>query len=52
MYGGNLASGSLFFELVIGISGLGLGFDRFGWPLALVVAGVLLVAGGLSYRRR
>ena len=43
--------GTFYFELVVGISGLGIGFGRFGWPLGLVVLGILLV-GGLLYRRR
>jgi len=44
--------GAFFFELVVGISGFGFGFGRFGWPLGLVVAGILLLVGGLLYRRR
>jgi hypothetical protein len=42
-------AGAFFFELVVGISGFGL--DRFGWPLGLVILGVLLLAGGLVHRR-
>jgi hypothetical protein len=42
--------GAFFFELVVGISGFGL--DRFGWPLGLVIVGILLLVGGLLYRRR
>jgi hypothetical protein len=44
--------GAFFFELVVGISGFGFGFGRFGWPLGLVIVGILLLAGGLLYRRR
>jgi hypothetical protein len=44
--------GAFFFELVVGISGFGLGLDRFGWPLWLVIVGILLLIGGLLYRRR
>jgi hypothetical protein len=47
---GALLAGIFFFELVVGISGFGFGLDRFGWPLLLVIVGVLLV-GGLLYRR-
>jgi len=46
-------AGVLFFELIVGISGFGFGLGgRYGWPLGLVLVGVLLLAGGLSYRRR
>jgi hypothetical protein len=31
---------------------LGLGLERFGWPLGLVMVGILLLVGGLLYRRR
>jgi len=44
--------GAFFFELVVGISGLGIGFGRFGWPLGLVMVGVVLLVGGFLYRRR
>ena len=44
--------GAFFFELLVGISGAGLGLGRFGWPLGLVIVGILLLAGGFSYRRR
>jgi len=44
--------GASFFELVVGISGFGFGFDRFGWPLGLVIVGTLLLVGGFLYRRR
>jgi hypothetical protein len=43
--------GAFFFELVVGISGLGLGLDRFGWPLGLVIVGIVLLVGGLLHRR-
>jgi hypothetical protein len=43
--------GALFFELVVGISGFGIGFGRFGWPLGLVLVGIVLLIGGLLYRR-
>jgi hypothetical protein len=43
--------GALFFELVVGISGFGFGLGRFGWPLVLVIVGILLLVGGLLYRR-
>jgi hypothetical protein len=42
--------GAFFFELVVGISGFG--FDRFGWPLGLVIVGIVLLVGGLLHRRR
>jgi hypothetical protein len=42
--------GAFFFELVVGISGFGLG--RLGWPPGLVILGIALLAGGLLYRRR
>jgi hypothetical protein len=45
-------AGAFFFELVVGISGFGLGLGRFGWPLGLVIIGILLLVGGLLYRRR
>ena len=44
--------GAFFFELVVGISGFGFGLDRFGWPLLLVILGMLLLLGGFIYRRR
>ena len=44
--------GALFFELVVGISGFGFGLDRFGWPLGFVIVGIVLLVGGLLYRRR
>jgi len=44
--------GAFFFELVVGISGFGLGLGRFGWPLGLVIMGLLLLVGGFLYRRR
>jgi hypothetical protein len=44
--------GAIFFELVVGISGFGFGVYRFGWPLGLVIAGIVLLVGGLLYRRR
>jgi hypothetical protein len=44
--------GAFFFELVVGVSGFGFGLDRFGWPLGLVIVGIVLLAGGLLYRRR
>jgi hypothetical protein len=43
--------GAFFFELVVGISGLGLGLGRFGWPLGLVIVGIVLLVGGLLHRR-
>jgi hypothetical protein len=42
--------GAFFFELAVGISGFGL--DRLGWPLGLVIVGIVLLVGGLLYRRR
>jgi hypothetical protein len=44
--------GAFFFELVVGISGLGLGLDGFAWPLGLVMVGIVLLVGGFLYRRR
>jgi hypothetical protein len=44
--------GAFFFELIVGISGLGLGLERFGWPLGLVIVGIVLLVGGFLYRRR
>jgi hypothetical protein len=44
--------GAFFFELAVGISGFGFGLDRFGWPLLLVILGMLLLLGGFIYRRR
>ena len=42
--------GFVFFELIIGISGFGLG--RYGWPLLLIALGVLLLTRGLFAERR
>jgi hypothetical protein len=44
--------GAFFFELVVGISGFGFGFDRFRWPLGLVMVGLVLLVGGLVRQRR
>lgn len=44
--------GTFFFELVVGVSGFGFGLGSFGWPLGLVVAGIMLLVGGFLYRRR
>ena len=44
--------GAFFFELVVGISGFGFGLGRFGWPLLLVIVGILLLVSGFLYRRR
>jgi hypothetical protein len=44
--------GAFFFELVIGISWFGFGLERFGWPLLLVIVGILLLIGGFLYQRR
>jgi hypothetical protein len=44
--------GALFFELAVGISGFGFGLGDFGWPLGLVIVGIVLLVGGLLYRRR
>jgi hypothetical protein len=44
--------GAFFFELVVGISGFGLGLGGFGWPLWLVIVGIVLLVGGLLYGRR
>jgi len=41
--------GAVFFELVVGISGFGLG--RFGWSSGLVIVGIVLLVGGLLYRK-
>jgi hypothetical protein len=43
--------GAFFFELVVGISGLGFGLDGFGWPSGLVIVGIVLLVGGLLHRR-
>lgn len=45
-------AGAFFFELVVGISGFGLGLDGFGWPLGLVMVGIVLLVGGFLYGRR
>jgi hypothetical protein len=42
--------GFVFFELIVGISGFGLG--EFGWPLLLIGLGVLLVAYSLFSQRK
>jgi hypothetical protein len=47
-----LVVGAFFFEVVVGISGLGLGLEHFGWPLGLVIVGIVLLVGGFLYRRR
>jgi hypothetical protein len=44
--------GAFCFELLVGISGFEFGLDRFGWPLLLVILGILLLLGGVIYRRR
>ena len=44
--------GAFVFELIVGISGLGIGLGRFGWPLGLVILGIAPLVGGLVYRRR
>jgi len=44
--------GAFFFELVVGIGGFGISLGGYGWPLGLVIAGILMLAGGLLYRRR
>jgi hypothetical protein len=45
-------AGTFFFELVVGIGGFGLGLGSFGLPLGLVIVGIVLLVGGLLYRRR
>jgi hypothetical protein len=45
-------AGAFIFELLVGISGFGFGFERFGWPLGLVMVGTVLLVGGFLYRRR
>jgi hypothetical protein len=45
-------AGAFFFELVVGISGFGLGLDGFGWPLGLVIVGIVLLVGGFLHRQR
>lgn len=44
--------GAFFFELAVGISGFEFGLDGFRWPLGLVIVGIVLLVGGLLYRRR
>src|SRR5215218_10227729 len=46
------AVGAFFFELVVGISGFGFGLDGFGWPLGLVMVGIVLLVGGFLHRQR
>ena len=41
---------AIFFELIIGISGFGLG--SFGWPLLLIALGLFLVAHNLTAAAR
>jgi hypothetical protein len=36
----------------VGVSGFGLGLERFGWPLMVVIVGIALMIGGLLYQRR
>ena len=43
-------AGFVFFELIIGLSGFGLG--RFGWPLLLMGIGTLLVLYGMFFPRK
>ena len=45
-------AGAFFFELDVGISGIGLGLDGFGWPLGLVIVGIVLLVGGFLHRQR
>lgn len=42
---------AIFFELIIGVGGLGIG--RYGWPLLLIILGILLLARnlGASWRK-
>jgi len=42
--------GGFFFELILGISGFGLG--GLGWPLLLIGLGVLLLVGNLLSARK
>jgi Na+/melibiose symporter-like transporter len=42
---GIFVAAGIFFELIIGVSGFGLG--RFGWPLLLIVLGIFLFARNL-----
>jgi len=44
------SAGFVFFELIIGISGFGLG--RFGWPLLLIGIGILIVLYGMFFPRK
>ena len=44
--------GAFFFELVDGIGGFGIGLGGYAWPLGLVIAGILMLTGGLLYWRR
>ena len=44
------AAGFVFFELLIGVSGFGLG--RFGWPLVLIAAGIAVILFAIVPRKR
>ena len=43
---GIFVAAAVFFELIIGVSGFGLG--RFGWPLLLIALGVFLFVRNVS----
>ena len=50
MHVGGRINYPVFFELIIGISGFGLG--EFGWPLLLIGLGVIIVVYSLFFQKK